>query len=111
MIAGLLLLAATAAAPAQSPTRPGPQEHAAAVFRQVCTSCHGPAGWATRTLARRMPADQALLTNRRDLTPDYLRAVVRGGIGSMPRFTPTDLSDAEITALAAWLASPNGARK
>jgi mono/diheme cytochrome c family protein len=109
MIAGLLLLAATAAAPHAPVT---PQARAVVVFDRICSSCHGPAGWATRTLAKRMPADQALLANRRDLTPEFLRAVLRNGIGSMPRFTPTDLSDGEIAALATWLsASRSGARQ
>jgi mono/diheme cytochrome c family protein len=106
-----MLLAAAAAAPTTPMAPDGAQDRAIAVFNRVCTSCHAPAGWATRTLARRMPADQAPIANRRDLTPDFLRAVVRNGIGSMPRFTPTDLSDREIDALAAWLSAGKAMRK
>jgi len=97
---GLLIAAATAAAV------PPPAHQPAAVFGRICLSCHGPTGWGTRALSRRMPRDQALLANRRDLTPEVLHAVLRHGIGSMPSLTPTDLSDAEIDALAAWLAKP-----
>jgi len=98
---GLLIAAAAVTLPSHEP---------AAVFGRICASCHGPTGWGTRALARRMPREQALLTNRRDLTPEVLHAVLRHGIGSMPSFTPTDISDAEIDALAAWLASSHPAR-
>lgn len=98
------LFLATAAAAVQ----PANPDHAPErIFGRVCSACHGPSGWGTRTLARRMDKDQALLANRRDLAPDFLRAVLRRGIGSMPHFTPTEISDADIDALAAWLAKPH----
>ena len=46
----------------------------------------------------------ALLANRRDLTADYVKAVVRGGKGAMPAQTRVDLTDAELNAVAAYLA-------
>ena len=101
---GLLIAAAAAAAAVTAPAH-----EPAAVFGRICLSCHGPNGWGTRALSRRLPRDQALLANRRDLSPELLHAVLRHGIGSMPSFTPTDLSDAEIDALAQWLASPHPA--
>ena len=76
---------------------------AAVLFQQKCAACHDSAGWGTRALARRVPQGQAELAVRKGLTADYVRYVVRHGIGSMPPFTPTDLSDAELRQLGAWL--------
>jgi mono/diheme cytochrome c family protein len=102
------LLAAAAATASAAPAQPG---HApAATFERYCSACHGAKGWATKALAARLPPDQALLANRRDLTPETLHAVLRHGIGSMPQFTPTELDDREIAALAAWLASGEAAK-
>ncbi len=47
---------------------------------------------------------QAELRKRRDLPPAYVEYVVRHGVGSMPQFTPTELTDAQLAALAQWLA-------
>lgn len=75
----------------------------AALFAQKCAACHDSAGWGTRALARRVSQGQAELAFRKGLTADYVRYVVRHGVGSMPPFTPTDLSDAELRELGAWL--------
>jgi mono/diheme cytochrome c family protein len=44
---------------------------------------------------------------RTDLDADYIRAVVRNGINSMPWYTRTDLSDRQIAAIAAYLTRNN----
>jgi mono/diheme cytochrome c family protein len=75
-----------------------------AIYRDRCIYCHDRGGWATRVLAKRVPAAEAQLTSRKDLPAEYTRQVVRRGIGSMPAFTPTDLSDREIAVVAEWLA-------
>jgi mono/diheme cytochrome c family protein len=74
-----------------------------AIYRDRCIYCHDRGGWATRVLAKRVPAGEAPLIDRKELPADYTRQVVRRGIGSMPAFTPTDLSDREVAIIADWL--------
>lgn len=88
--------AGTTRPPASAPT--GEQ-----LFAAKCAVCHDAGGWGTRALSRRVPADQALLTQRAGLPAAYAVMVVRQGVGSMPPFTPTDLSDADLDRLAEWL--------
>ncbi len=58
-------------------------------------------------LARRLGAERSRLLERTDLDADYIRAVVRNGINSMPWYTRTDLSDRQIEAIAAYLMRNN----
>lgn len=76
---------------------------AAALFQQKCAACHDSAGWGTRALSLSVPPSEAELSVRKGLTSEYVRYVVRHGIGSMPPFTPTDLSDTRLGELATWL--------
>ena len=78
-------------------------------YADRCARCHGPSGWGTRTLARRVPAEQAELTRRAQLPASYIAFVVRHGVGSMPQFTPTELTDRQLAELAAWLTRPPAA--
>ena len=77
-------------------------------YADRCARCHGPSGWGTRTLAQRVPPREAELTRRAQLPASYIAFVVRHGVGSMPQFTPTELTDRQVAALAAWLARPPG---
>ena len=75
-----------------------------AIFAARCAWCHEAGGWGTRALARRLPVGEpAVLLERANLPPAYTVAVVRRGIGAMPQFTPAELTDAELAALALWL--------
>lgn len=75
------------------------------VFDHYCTYCHGADdGAGTLQLGRTRGKDQALLLQRTNLTPDYIRYVVRHGLKSMPPFTPSDLSEPRLQALLAFLA-------
>lgn len=110
MLAAASALVALASANAQGEGQakaladaPAPARTGADLFASKCALCHQKGGWATRALAKRVPLDQAELLNRKDLPADYVKQVVRRGIGSMPQFTPTDLSDEELDRLAAWL--------
>ncbi|MGA0804899.1 MAG: c-type cytochrome [Pseudohongiellaceae bacterium] len=47
--------------------------------------------------------EQSILEERSNLTPEYLKAVVHNGIGSMPRFSRGELTDAELQQLISYL--------
>jgi mono/diheme cytochrome c family protein len=84
-----------------------------AKFQHSCAPCHGPgAGDDGRAM---LPGTDALrlkyrgslpavLEERSDLTADAIRVFVRQGSMSMPPFRPTELTDAEIVDIAAYLA-------
>jgi mono/diheme cytochrome c family protein len=86
------------------------------VFQQRCTACHAaipkdgigppymPAMAGTQALqARYKGAKPAELEQRTDLTADFVKAIVRGGLNSMPFFRPTELGDDDLSALGAYL--------
>jgi mono/diheme cytochrome c family protein len=77
------------------------------VFQYWCAPCHAPGA--------RHPGTQALdalykgakpgaLEQRTDLLPELTRAFVRTGVSVMPPFRKTEISDADLEALAAYLA-------
>jgi cytochrome c5 len=75
------------------------------VFDHYCTYCHGSSdGPGTIQLGRTRGKDQALLTQRTNLSADYIEYVVRHGLRSMPPFVPSDLTEAKLKALVAFLA-------
>jgi cytochrome c5 len=74
------------------------------VFDHYCTYCHGSSdGPGTIQLGRTRGKDQALLTQRTNLSADYIEYVVRHGLRSMPPFVPSDLTQAKLKALVAFL--------
>ena len=83
-------------------------------FQRTCAPCHG-AGPGTDgraalpgTTALQLKykgALPALLEARTDLTFDVLKAYLRHGSWSMPPFRKTELTDAEIQDIAAYLAT------
>jgi mono/diheme cytochrome c family protein len=120
-------VAADPASSAQSAWSPLPSQHEPAlknareqrgreVFAERCAACHSaipkdtigppylPLMPGTQALqARYKGAKPAELDRRTDLTADFVTAIVRGGLGSMPFFRPTELSDDDLTALDAYL--------
>lgn len=99
-------LAAGLAGVAVAQSGPAPTEPAAqAIYERECALCHAPGGTGTRMLARRLGEAEAVLAGRRgELDPRYVRQVVRTGIGSMPAITRVEVTDAELEAIAEWLA-------
>ena len=95
----LALLCGAAAA------RPEPALTGKQVFDRHCIHCHGPdPGYAgTRQLGITRGADKAVLEERPDLTPEYVRHVVRHGLKAMPAFVPSDLTDAQLQELTDYL--------
>ena len=97
---GLLSTLAALALPAAGADMTGKE-----VFEHYCAACHGSAeGPGTMQLARTRGKEQALLAERQSLTAEYVAFVVRHGLRSMPPFVPSDLTDARLQALAAFLA-------
>jgi mono/diheme cytochrome c family protein len=109
-LAPAVLLAGCEATPKAPPPPPAPvpvkigQGPGAAAFGTKCAMCHRGKAMGTVLLARRMKPDIADLENRTGLDPDVVKAVVRGGIGNMPRIPRGEVSDAELDLIARYLA-------
>jgi (+)-pinoresinol hydroxylase len=91
--------------PAPITAKPG-QPPGYVQFQMSCAVCHGtgPGKPGTRALAAKYKgATPALLEERTDLNPAYIKQVVRQGLYVMPFFRKTELSDADLNAIAAYL--------
>ncbi len=107
-------IAATVAAGAQQTAA----ERGKAKFEHSCEPCHGDGpGDDGRAM---LPGTDALrlkykgtipplLEHRADLTAPVIKAFVRNGTFSMPPFRKTELTDAEIDDIAAYLAESSKA--
>jgi (+)-pinoresinol hydroxylase len=113
---GVLVLACAAAgalaagaAPASSASRglSAREETGKQLYDHSCIHCHGPGYWGTNRLSKRMDKERALLENRTDLSADAIQAIVRNGVGSMPPLRKTELSDADVASIAAYLTRNN----
>jgi mono/diheme cytochrome c family protein len=99
----VVLAAAGSAAQAQDAL----VERGAEVFEYWCAACHaaGPRRPGTQALESLYKgAKPAALEERADLTPELTRAFVRTGVSVMPPFRKTEITDADLEALAAYLA-------
>lgn len=80
-----------------------------AVYARWCAPCHAnvPSLAGTRSLQAkyegRLPA---ALEDRTDLTPALLGYFVRNGVAWMPPFRPTEISNAQLAQLSAYLTAP-----
>jgi len=88
-------------------TEGSPVERGAAVFNNWCSACHsrGPqnAPGTTSLQAKYQGSVPAALEDRRDLTPDLVKFFVRNGVAMMAPLRKTEVSDADLEALAAYL--------
>lgn len=78
-----------------------------AVFDRWCAPCHGAGPGKPGTAALQAlykGAKPALLEERTDLVPALTKTFVRNGVSVMPFFRKTEISDAELDALAEYLA-------
>jgi mono/diheme cytochrome c family protein len=73
------------------------------LYDATCRYCHSEKMWGTLAIERRRGASDALLEKRTDLVPAFVKSVVRNGLGSMPAYRRTELTDAEIDAIVAYL--------
>lgn len=79
-------------------------------YQDYCAVCHGAGVGKPGTLAlhaKYKGAEPALLADRTDLTPQLIKTYVRNGISVMPFFRKTEISDAELDAIAAYLTRNN----
>lgn len=72
-------------------------------YLDKCAMCHAPPGMGVGLLARR--TDQPNLELRDNLTAEYVIAYARNGIGNMPAIPRAEVSDAEMKAIADYLAA------
>lgn len=86
------------------------------VYDYNCIACHGagpgfppfPELAGTAALrARYGNSVPALLTERTNLTPEVVAVFVRNGISVMPFFRKTEINDADLAALGAYLSRNN----
>jgi len=88
-----------------APVAPAAPMTGEALFKAKCGYCHLAGGTGTMMLERRLGKDKALLGERSDLPADYVKAVARGGINSMPTITRVEVNDEELDLIAAFIAS------
>jgi mono/diheme cytochrome c family protein len=77
------------------------------VFEYWCAPCHAPGPRHPGTQALEVlykGAKPGALEERTDLTPEITSTFVRTGVSVMPPFRKTEISDADLAALAAYLA-------
>ncbi len=87
------------------------------VYDYWCLPCHGTGlglpgfgalpGTQQLALKYRGTAIPPLLEERTDLVPEFIKVIVRQGVSFMPYFRKTEISDAELDALVAYLARNN----
>lgn len=80
------------------------------LYGQWCQGCHDRLGPTRETMpgttplaARYQGTRPAALIDRDDLTPELIKVFVRRGISFMPTFRKTELTDAELDDVAAFL--------
>lgn len=87
---------------ADAPSATGKQ-----VYEKWCAPCHAPGPQYPGTIALGAlykGSKPAVLEERTDLTAAIVKQFVRRGVSVMPFFRKTEISDAELDALAAYLA-------
>jgi len=105
IILSLLFAGRALAAPDESAVEKGRQ-----VYQKWCQPCHGDGVGkpGTDALAEYYKGKKpAVLDQRTDLTPEMIRLFVRRGVLFMPSFRKTEVSDAELAAISAYLTRNN----
>jgi (+)-pinoresinol hydroxylase len=83
--------------------------HGYDVFQKWCAPCHGRGADKPGTVALTAlykGTKPGMLEERTDLTPEIIKHFVRTGVSVMPFFRKTEVSDADLDALALYLTSP-----
>ena len=79
------------------------------VYEKWCIECHaaGKGYPGTWMMALKSGEDKAVLAERKDLSAGRIKSVTRRGIGGMPSFRPTEISDSELDALIKYIRQPS----
>jgi mono/diheme cytochrome c family protein len=106
MMRGLTILAVAAAALSSSAIAAPNEAAGKQVFKRWCSACHAPGDRTpgTAALAAKYGGEKpAELEMRQDLDPEIVRYFVRNGVSVMPIFRKTEITDAELDDLGAYL--------
>jgi mono/diheme cytochrome c family protein len=104
-VAAALACAAVACA-ASAAEAPDAHSAGRTVYVRWCAPCHDPGVTHPGTHAltvKYLGIKPGVLLEWKDLPPAAVKAWVRHGISVMPQFRKTEISDAELDALAAYL--------
>jgi mono/diheme cytochrome c family protein len=117
LTAALAVLALAGAGYGQEPERAAQVAAGKQVYDYWCLPCHGSdlglpgfgglPGTQQLGIKYRGTDISPLLHERTDLVPEFVKVIVRQGVSFMPQFRKTEISDAELEALAAYLARNN----
>jgi len=105
IVLSLIFAGRALAAPDESAVEKGRQ-----VYQKWCLPCHGTGVGkpGTDALAAHYKGGKpAVLEQRSDLTPAMFRQFVRHGVLFMPSFRKTEISDADLAAMSAYLTRNN----
>jgi len=103
----VLTAAMACGAQAASPTAQAPASSGKAVYEHWCAPCHaaGPGHPGTQSLQIKYGGKlPAVLLERTDLAPQAVAVFVRQGVLLMAPFRKTEITDAELAALTAYVA-------
>jgi mono/diheme cytochrome c family protein len=107
-LAGLIMCGSVLASEPSDPYASG-----RAVYSKWCAPCHDPGVIHPGTNAltvKYQGVKSGVLLEWKDLPPELVRHLVRNGISVMPQFRKTEISDAELDALAKFLSRNTPAR-
>lgn len=117
---GIAIVAACCGLPAlaqDADSRAGRIEEGKRVYEYWCETCHGPGlglpgfgalpGTHQLEIKYRGTDIPAVLDERTDLVSEFIETVVRQGVSFMPHFRKTEISDADLDALTAYLTRNN----
>lgn len=76
-----------------------------ALFQKHCSACHAPGmnNPGTQQLTKTRGENMGVLEERNNLVDVYVKTIVRQGLNAMPGFKPSQVTDGELEALAAYL--------
>jgi (+)-pinoresinol hydroxylase len=84
------------------------------VYDKWCTPCHGAGEGKPGTIsaaALYKGSKPAVLVERTDLTAAGIKTAVRNGVFVMPRFRKTEVTDADLDAIVAYLTRSSASRR
>jgi mono/diheme cytochrome c family protein len=99
-----VLVAMSLAAPAICRAGTEPLSGGATLFNENCADCHAAGLIQPGYLALQLMGMQpAALSQQTNLNSTLINYAARNGIGAMPAFTPTQLTDAQLQQIVTYL--------